>query len=82
MDASIATSADARLNPELASQLGSLRGGMVEAAERQGMPTRFSAVPHPDSPAMVIVDEETGRSTTVGLHAYGAARRMLGDLFG
>jgi hypothetical protein len=81
-DAPVATSGDSRLDPELARQLGSMRGGMVAAAEAQPMPPRFSAVPHPDRPAMVVVDEETGRSTTVGLYAYGATRQALQDLFG
>lgn len=77
----ISTSGDARLNPDLALQLAGLRGGMVAAAEREPMPERFSAVPHPDRPAMVIVDENTGRSTTVGLYAYAETRRVLRELF-
>lgn len=78
----IAISGDERLNPALAAQVGSLRGGMVEAAERFALPARFSAVPHPDRPAMVLVDEQTGRSTIVSLYAYGAVRETLTALFG
>jgi len=76
----IANSADGLLAPALARQLGSLRGGMVEAAEKAPLPARFSAVPHPDRPAMVVVDELTGRSSTVPLYAYGAVRAALTDL--
>ena len=74
-------SSDNRLNPALAAEVGGLRGGMLAAAEARPLPARFSAVPHPDRPAMVVVDEQTGRSTTVGLFAYGALREALTDLF-
>lgn len=78
----MAISGDAGLNPELASEVGSLRGGMVAAAERFAMPERFSATPHPDRPAMIVVDGQTGRSTTISLYAYGSFRQGLTELLG
>lgn len=62
--------------------MGESRGDMLVAAETQPMPDRFSAVPCPNSPAMIICDEQTGRSTSVGLYAYRATRAALQDLFG
>lgn len=81
-DTPISLTGDDHLNHELSANLANMRGGMVQAAETREMPRRFSAVPHPDRAAMVIVDEETGRSTTVGLYAYGATRDALQELFG
>lgn len=69
-------------SPYARRAIGELRGSMVVAAEGHPMPDRFSAVPDPDSPAMVICDEATGRSTVVGLYAYGAVREALHNLFG
>lgn len=77
----IFNSMDAGKSAGLAHLLASGRGLMVDAAERQAMPDRFSAIPHPDRPAMIIVDEQTGRSTTVPLHAYGATRAAITALF-
>ncbi|APZ81825.1 hypothetical protein vBEliSR6L_60 [Erythrobacter phage vB_EliS_R6L] len=62
--------------------IGEMRGNMVAVAEEQPLPDRFSAVPCPKGPAMIICDEETGRSTRVGLYAYRATREALADLFG
>ena len=73
---------DAELNPALADEIGSLRGVMADAAERQAMPSRFTAEPHPERPAMIITDQETGREASVGLYAYSAVREALSDLFG
>ena len=81
MNRGLRISGDDALNPTLAAELGGLRGGMLAAAEARPLPARFSAVPHPDRAAMVVVDEQTGRSTTVGLFAYGALREALTDLF-
>lgn len=68
-------------SPEARRIMGEARGQMVAVAESAALPDRFSAVPHPDRPAMIICDEQTGRSTTVGLFAYRAAREALNDLF-
>lgn len=73
---------DEDTHPEWQRRIGEMRGGMVGAAERHPMPDRFSAVPDPDSPAMIICDEATGRSHSVGLYAYGAVREALQALFG
>lgn len=75
-------STDKKSNPRLAAELASVRGGMLAAAERQGMPSRFDAVPHPDRPAMIITDIETGRSTIVAMCNYGGVRAALSDLLG
>lgn len=78
----IRISGDARKSPGAAHEIAVLRGHLAAHAEATPMPDRFSAIPHPDRPAMVICDEQTGRSAVVGLYAYGAARQMLDDLFG
>lgn len=74
-------SMDARRSPEGQQLIGEMRGSMLVAAEQRPLPDRFSAVPHPDRPAMIVCDETTGRSCTVGLFAYGALREALTDLF-
>lgn len=74
-------STDARMNPELKEEVQGLRGSMLGQAEKHEIPERFTVVPHPDRPALIITDSTTGRSTTVPLFAYGAIREALGDLF-
>lgn len=69
-------------HPEARRIMGEMRGTMVEAAERFPMPDRFSAVPCPQSPAMIICDEQTGRSARVSLYAYSAVREALTALMG
>lgn len=78
----INNSNDAYLSPYAQQAIGEARGNMVDVAESAALPDRFSAIPHPDRPAMIICDETTGRSTTVGLYAYRATREALNDLFG
>ena len=74
-------STDDRLNPQLAQQLSSLRGGLIETAEIQVMPERFTASPHPDRPAMILIDTVMGNSATISLFAYREVRKALQDLF-
>lgn len=78
----INNSNDDRMSPAARKAIGESRGNMVDQAEKQPLPDRFSAIPHPDRPAMIICDEQTGRSATVGLYAYRATREALNDLFG
>lgn len=75
------TSQDADLNPDLAEELSSLRGGMAGAAERVEVPDRFTFEPHPDRAAMILTDTETGKTTTVALCGYSDVRKALADLF-
>jgi hypothetical protein len=75
-------SLDQGSHPETSKAIGSLRGGIVGAAERNELPDRFLVESHPHIPAMIIHDLETGRSTQVALFAYGPVREMLNDLFG
>lgn len=58
-----------------------LRDMMGGAARRNPLPKRFKA-DESKSPKITITDTETGRSTTVGLYAYGDVRKVLNDLFG
>lgn len=74
-------SMDDHRSPEGRQLIGEMRGGMLAAAEANPLPDRFSAVPHPDRPAMIVCDEVTGKSCTVGMFAYGAVRQALTDLF-
>lgn len=74
-------SSDKRLNPALANELGGLRGGMAAAADAVQIPDRFDCHPHPDKPAMVITDMQTGRQVEVTLGGYRAARTVLAGLF-
>lgn len=73
---------DERLNPVLKDQVQGLRGAMVDQAEKNQLPERFTVKQHKDLPRMIIEDQETGRSTEVPLFAYGEVRRTLSELFG
>lgn len=75
-------SSDAQLNHELQAELGSLRGGVVAAAERLSIPERFTFEPHPDRPAMILKDKQTKRTSVVRLCHYLGVRETLADLFG
>ncbi|AOG02877.1 hypothetical protein [Bosea sp. RAC05] len=75
-------SIDTLHSPSAAAELGTMRGSMVGAAEKKALPDRFLTVPHAHRPAVIIHDNETGRSTTVSLCDYHGARKLLGDLFG
>lgn len=72
---------DARKSPQLREELGSLRGGMVQAAEKRPLPARFTAQASPTRPSYTITDSETGKSATVPLFAYGEVREALASLF-
>lgn len=72
---------DATLHPVLQDQLADLRGGMVGAAERQHLPSRFTVREDPDQPRFVITDTHSGRATTVPLCGYLDVRVALADLF-
>lgn len=76
------TTNDARYSKAAVAQIGELRGGMVAAAEKFGLPDRFIAERHAHRPAIVLLDQETGRTSVVPLFAYGAVREMLNDLYG
>ena len=78
----IRISGDARKSPGAAHEIAVLRGHLIATAEATPMPDRFSAIPHPDRPAMIVCDEDTGRSAAVALHAYGELRQALHALFG
>ena len=78
----IYNSSDASLNSRLATQVATVRGGMVEAAEAQSLPNRFDATPHPDHASMILTDIDTGRASIIPLFAYRAVREALSDLFG
>jgi hypothetical protein len=64
--------------PALADELATARGGLTTAAEEIPIPPRFDA----NSPAMIITDKATRRSTLVPLYAYRSVREALRDLFG
>ncbi len=75
-----ATEGDRRVAPALARRLGEVRGGMVAAAEAHPLPPGLSARPT-GHPRVEIAHPSTGRSVEVGLYAYGAVRKALGELF-
>lgn len=58
-----------------------LKGAMVGAANKFALPERFE-VDDSKSPSITIKDKQTGRTTKVGLFAYGSVRQVLNDLFG
>jgi hypothetical protein len=72
---------DASANPALRKQMGTLRGGMVQAANSNPLPERFKVEPVLGAPRMDITDTQTGRKTTVPIFAYGEVRRALNELF-
>lgn len=73
---------DSEKSPVLARELGSLRAGMVQAANRHPLPAGFTANPCEDSPAFVLTHEATGRTTQVPLFAWGAVKQALHELLG
>jgi hypothetical protein len=55
---------------------------MLDAAERFPLPARF-ILKYGDRPSRVIIlDNETGRQSTVGLYALSQVLQTLNDLFG
>ena len=73
---------DKDLNPQLKEQVQGLRGGIVAQAHNRPIPDRFICEGHPDRPAVIITDSETGKQVTVPLFAYGEVRTTLSALFG
>jgi hypothetical protein len=65
----------------MSDDIQNLRGMMHGAAERRPLPERFSVVSG-QGPEAIITDYETGRTSTVPLHALGPVRNLLQDLFG
>lgn len=74
------TRSDARLDPALQEQVGTLRGSMLDAAERNPLPPGFRVEPM-DRPSARIVHEASGRSHVVAFHSYGAVRKAFGEMF-
>ena len=70
------------LNKELQDEVDGIQGCIKGAANKNPMPERFTAVSHPDgTPAMLLTDTVTGRTTSVSLYGYGPVRQTLNDLF-
>lgn len=72
-------------NKSLHTELGqkavpAIKGAMINAAEEQQLPDRF-VVDSSATPKIKITDKITGRSTVIGLFAYGDVRQALNDLF-
>lgn len=74
------TRTDARLNPALQEQVGTLRGSMLDAAERHPLPPGFVVEPM-DRPSARLVHEESGRSHVVPFYAYSAVRKAFSEMF-
>ncbi|QST02469.1 hypothetical protein IMZ31_23760 (plasmid) [Pontibacillus sp. ALD_SL1] len=75
-------SSDKKANSALQEELGELRGGIVDQANRQAMPARFKVKAHKDAPRMILTDTETDRTVEVPLFAYREVRKALHGLFG
>ncbi len=78
MNSKHAIKSDKRMNPELASEISTLRG-MINVGPTS---KRFDSKRCDDRPAITITDRTTGRSTTVGLFAANATMVALEELFG
>jgi hypothetical protein len=74
--------ADASLHPVLQGDLAALRGGMLGAAEKHPLPSRFTVRPDADAPRILVADTQTGRTSLIGLCDYYGVRQLLHDLFG
>jgi hypothetical protein len=74
-------SSDESLNRPLKEDVTTLRGGIVDQAEKVELPSRFAVEPHKDLPRMIITDTETDKSIEVPLFAYGEVRKVLSSLF-
>lgn len=75
-------STDKKLHPKVATKMAALRGAITEAAEKKPLPPRFDAIEHPDKPAMILSDLETGRQIRIALSDYYGARKVLNAFFG
>ena len=73
---------DKKLNPALAEEVQGVRGILVDSAESNPIPERFTVQASSEGPYMYIVDNETNRTSKVPLFAYGQTRRVLTELFG
>src|SRR5690606_35012913 len=74
-------STDSELNTQLKEEVSTLRGGIMDQADKNKLPARFTVEPHNDSPRMIITDTETSRSVEVPLFSYGEVRKVLNTLF-
>ena len=64
------------------AEITGLRSLLMNAAEEQPMPNRFSSRPAATGPgSCIITDHETGRTTCVSLSAYRDVRKALNNLF-
>lgn len=70
------------LNGERKSDVTSLRGGIVGAAEKNPLPARFEVEYSATHPRVIISDKQTGRKVEVPLFGYGVVREVLNTLFG
>jgi hypothetical protein len=73
---------DKRLNQTLQRQVANGRSVMVEEADKNKLPSRFTVEPSTKSASMFITDTTTKKVTNVSLFAYGEVRKSLNDLFG
>ena len=74
-------SMDKTKNRSLQMQMGSLRGCLVDTANKLPLPSRFTVDKCNDTPDMSITDTISGKVAIVPIYAYGAVRRALNDLF-
>jgi hypothetical protein len=74
-------STDKRMNPALKEEVTTMRGSILDQAEKSPLPDRFTLTNHPDRPAMIITDTQSNRSVTVSLFAYREVREALYTLF-
>jgi hypothetical protein len=74
-------STDKDLNVDLANEVATLRGGMMEQAKKQKCKKQFTFKPDKDSPSITITNTNNGKSHSVPLFAYGEVRETLNKLF-
>lgn len=72
---------DATANEALRNEVQEVRGTIQDAAESVQVPDRFQFTSSSDSPAMIITDMISGKSTEVPLYGYRAVRCALAELF-
>ena len=73
--------ADKDLNPDLANQVATLRGGIVGQANKMKKNDKFTYELSVSSPEARITNNENGKSTIVPLYAYGDVIKVLNELF-
>lgn len=67
------------MNKELEKEVKGLQGGMVGAAERYPLPNGYTVEPNERGSGMIIT-APNGKSSEVGLYAYGNVRKVLTEL--